>query len=135
MHDAPACCSAPRLPPLTPQASQAQSRAKQLEKLKASAVEIPAAAAAVGGGDFRKVALRLPKAPPVYTEVIKMTDAAVGWGTPDSGNRPIVDNVNFIIRKGQRVLVSRAGTLHAACRSLPCSLVATGSEQREREGL
>lgn len=57
-------------------------------------------------GDARKVALRLPKAPPVFTEVIKMTAADVGWGTPDAGNKPIVANATFTIRKGQRVLVS-----------------------------
>ncbi|EFJ53175.1 hypothetical protein VOLCADRAFT_102793 [Volvox carteri f. nagariensis] len=61
-------------------ASQAQSKAKMLEKLKAAQTEIPAAAAATGAGDARKVALRLPRAPPCYTEAIKLSGVAVGWG-------------------------------------------------------
>ncbi len=81
-----------------------------LEKLKAQQTVIPAAAAAAGAGDARKVALKLPRAPPCYTEAIKLKDAAVGWGTPgEPGSKPLVNGVNLVIRRGQRVLV---GTGH-----------------------
>ncbi|KAG2439392.1 hypothetical protein HXX76_004749 [Chlamydomonas incerta] len=87
-------------------ASQAQSKAKMLEKLKAQQTVIPAAAAAAGAGDARKVALKLPRAPPCYTEAIKLTGADVGWGTPgEPGSKPLVTGVNLVIRRGQRVLV------------------------------
>lgn len=51
-------------------ASQAQSRQKALEKLRAGAVEAPAASAATGAGDARKVALRLPKPPACHDQVL-----------------------------------------------------------------
>ncbi|PNW82055.1 hypothetical protein CHLRE_06g271850v5 [Chlamydomonas reinhardtii] len=87
-------------------ASQAQSKAKMLEKLKAQQTVIPAAAAAAGAGDARKVALKLPRAPPCFTEAIKLTGAAVGWGTPgEPGAKPLISGVNLVIRRGQRVLV------------------------------
>ncbi|GIL85713.1 hypothetical protein Vretimale_13175 [Volvox reticuliferus] len=101
-------------------ASQAQSKAKMLEKLKAAQTEIPAAAAATGAGDARKVALKLPRAPPCYTEAIKLTGAAVGWGPapqqpvgepagqPSAASdapKPLLSGINLIIRRGQRVLV------------------------------
>lgn len=50
-------------------ATQAQSRMKQLEKLKKSAIEVPAASAAIGPGDARKVSLTLPRAPPCNQKV------------------------------------------------------------------
>ena len=77
-----------------------------LEKLKAQQTVIPAAAAAAGAGDARKVALKLPRAPPCFTEAIKLTGAAVGWGTPgEPGAKPLISGVNLVIRRGQRVLV------------------------------
>ncbi|GLI70270.1 hypothetical protein VaNZ11_015202 [Volvox africanus] len=101
-------------------ASQAQSKAKMLEKLKAAQTEIPAAAAATGAGDARKVALKLPRAPPCYTEAIKLIGAAVGWGpapqqavgepvgeppAASDAPKPLLSGVNLVIRRGQRVLV------------------------------
>jgi hypothetical protein len=53
-------------------ATQAQSKMKALEKLKAEAVEAPAAASSVGGGDAKSVTLRFPPAPPCFTDVITM---------------------------------------------------------------
>ncbi|GIL59787.1 hypothetical protein Vafri_14505 [Volvox africanus] len=89
-----------------------------LEKLKAAQTEIPAAAAATGAGDARKVALKLPRAPPCYTEAIKLAGAAVGWGpAPQQAEpageppavsdapKPLLSGVNLVIRRGQRVLV------------------------------
>ncbi|GLC40935.1 hypothetical protein PLESTB_000965000 [Pleodorina starrii] len=97
-------------------ASQAQSKAKMLEKLKAARTEIPAAAAATGAGDARKVALKLPRAPPCFTEAIKLSGAVVGWGpAPEQQQqgegagvdapKPLLSGVNLVIRRGQRVLV------------------------------
>ncbi|GFR43392.1 hypothetical protein Agub_g4469 [Astrephomene gubernaculifera] len=63
-------------------ASQAQSKAKLLEKLKASQTQPPAPAAAAGAGDARKVSLRLPRAPPCHQQAIKLVGAALGWGQP-----------------------------------------------------
>ncbi|KAG2502022.1 hypothetical protein HYH03_000516 [Edaphochlamys debaryana] len=92
-------------------ASQAQSKAKMLEKLKAQQTVVPAAAAAAGAGDARKVALRLPRAPPCFTEAIKLTGASVGWGQPPAdpaapdAPQPLISGINLVIRRGQRVLV------------------------------
>lgn len=60
-------------------ASAAQSRVKMIEKLKADAPEMQAAAAGSGPGDARKVALKLPKPPPCYTEVLQLKGGVVGW--------------------------------------------------------
>jgi ABC-type Mn2+/Zn2+ transport system ATPase subunit len=90
-------------------ASQAQSRAKQLEKLRADVVEIPAAAAAVGPGDARKVALRLPPPPPCTVKVLQLRGASVGWGAAPADasddRRPLLDSVDLTVVKGQRILV------------------------------
>jgi ATPase subunit of ABC transporter with duplicated ATPase domains len=53
-------------------ATQAQSKMKALEKLKAVAVEAPAAASSAGGGDAKSVMLRFPPAPPCFTDVITL---------------------------------------------------------------
>lgn len=103
-----------------------------LEKLKkeAAVTADPAvmAAAGAGPGDARKVALRLPPAPPCYTDVLKVHQLAVGWGPPtaaaageaavaaaagEAGDAPssppaaapVLSGVSLTIRKGQRVLV------------------------------
>ncbi len=115
-----------------------------LDKLKAKQTVVPAAAAATGAGDARKVrrwasgvlcprtlcslapvtlpfpptrlsnpsqvSLRLPRAPPCYTDAIKLTGATVGWGQPGAeGSRALLENVNVLIRRGQRVLVGGGG--------------------------
>jgi energy-coupling factor transporter ATP-binding protein EcfA2 len=32
-------------------------------------------------------------------------DAAIGWGSADSGNDPLLTNIDLIVKKGQRILV------------------------------
>ena len=102
-------------------ASEAQSKMKLLEKLKKEAVQIPAAASGAGPGDSKKMNLKLPPAPPCYTDVLKLEGVAVGWGSPPSAAaavesstdsdseqppaKPVVSGVNLMIQKGQRVLV------------------------------
>jgi len=85
-------------------ASQAQSKAKLAEKLRDEMVEVPTAASALGGGDLIKVALKLPRAPPCFTDVLMLKGASVGWGTPGV-LPPLLTNVDLTIKKGQRVLV------------------------------
>ena len=53
-------------------ATQAQSRAKQLEKLKEAAIPLPAASSGAGPGDAKKVMLRLPKAPACDEVVLQL---------------------------------------------------------------
>ncbi|DBB07409.1 TPA: hypothetical protein ACH3X3_008894 [Trebouxia sp. C0006] len=86
-------------------ASQAQSRAKQLEKIKSNMVAAPAASAGDGPGDAKKVALKLPKAPPCHQEVLIMEDASIGWGEPNGLKDPLLTGVKLKVEKGQRVLV------------------------------
>ncbi|KAL3130251.1 hypothetical protein ABBQ38_008084, partial [Trebouxia sp. C0009 RCD-2024] len=86
-------------------ASQAQSRAKVLEKMKSNMVAAPAASSGAGPGDARKVALKLPKAPPCHQEVLIMQDAVVGWGKPNGQRDPLLTGVKLKVEKGQRVLV------------------------------
>lgn len=52
-----------------------------------------------------QVALKLPSAPPCFTDVITVENVATGWGNPEDGRPPIVKNVDVVIQKGQRVLV------------------------------
>ncbi|KAK9814109.1 hypothetical protein WJX72_000796 [[Myrmecia] bisecta] len=87
-------------------ASQAQSRAKQLDKMRDEFV--PAAAPTGDGpGDARKVRLVLPPAPPCHHDLLKMEGATVGWGRPDQdpGAAPLLTDLNLKISRGQRVLV------------------------------
>ncbi|KAL0040705.1 hypothetical protein WJX79_002387 [Trebouxia sp. C0005] len=84
---------------------EAQSRAKQLEKIKSNMVAAPAASAGDGPGDARKVALKLPKAPPCHQEVLIMEDASIGWGEPNGLKDPLLTGVKLKVEKGQRVLV------------------------------
>ncbi|KAL6751554.1 P-loop containing nucleoside triphosphate hydrolase protein [Haematococcus lacustris] len=86
-------------------AKSAQSKAKLADKLRAEKVEAPAAASAAGGGDRAKVHLRLPRAPPCFTDVLLLNNATIGWGTPDNGTQPLLQGVDLVIKKGQRVLV------------------------------
>ncbi len=81
-------------------ASQAQSRAKALEKLKANAVDIPAAASGAGPGDKSKATLRFLPPPPCHREIIILKDAAVGWGA-----EPLITGINLVVERGQRILV------------------------------
>lgn len=97
-----------------------------LEKLRreaAATAEPVAAASGSGPGDARKVALRLPRPPPCFTEVLDIQKLSVGWRTPSNaftattvgsgsavdtaaaGAVPVLADVNFTISKGQRVLV------------------------------
>ncbi|KAJ9530875.1 hypothetical protein QJQ45_028849, partial [Haematococcus lacustris] len=115
-------------------AKSAQSKAKLADKLRAEKVEAPAAASAAGGGDRAKVRgqglggdagsggvkphlastcpgsavkvhLRLPRAPPCFTDVLLLNNATIGWGSPDNGTQPLLQGVDLVIKKGQRVLV------------------------------
>ncbi|KAL6754722.1 P-loop containing nucleoside triphosphate hydrolase protein [Haematococcus lacustris] len=86
-------------------AKSAQSKAKLADKLRAEKVEAPAAASAAGGGDRAKVHLRLPRAPPCFTDVLLLNNATIGWGSPDNGTQPLLQGVDLVIKKGQRVLV------------------------------
>ncbi len=65
-----------------------------------------------------QVSLRLPKAPPCFTDVIMLKDASVGWRSPDpqastEGNgggaqaeaKPLLTHLDLTIKKKQRVLV------------------------------
>jgi len=75
-------------------ATQAQSRIKMIEKLKADNIEAPE-----GISTFRPK-LVLPKPPPCHEEQLKFEDAAFGWG-----EKPIVTNATFEVKKGDRVVV------------------------------
>jgi hypothetical protein len=60
-------------------------------------VEVPVAAASSAGGDAKKVHLRLPRAPPCFTDVLTLSGASVGWGDPQApGATPLVQNVNLV---------------------------------------
>ncbi len=85
-------------------ASQAQSKAKLAEKLRAEMVEVPVAAATSAGGDLKRVSLRLPRAPPCFTDVLTLNKASVGWGEPRPGAVPLLKNVDLVIKKGMRGL-------------------------------
>ncbi|KAF6249260.1 P-loop containing nucleoside triphosphate hydrolase protein [Scenedesmus sp. NREL 46B-D3] len=84
-----------------------------LEKLKkeaAATAEPLSAASGSGPGDARKVMLRFPAPPACYTDVLSVKGLAVGWGAaPGSTAAPQqqqqVQDVNFTVQKGQRVLV------------------------------
>jgi len=34
-----------------------------------------------------------------------MEDAAIGWGTPSAGSKPLISNIELTIKRGQRILV------------------------------
>ncbi|KAK9823064.1 hypothetical protein WJX81_005746 [Elliptochloris bilobata] len=86
-------------------ATQAQSRAKQLEKLREAAIPLPAASSGAGPGDARKVALRLPKAPACDEVVLQLKGASIGWGSCDDGREPLLTGVDLVVKRGQRLLV------------------------------
>ena len=52
-----------------------------------------------------QVTLKLPRAPACHTEVVVFQGAAVGWGTPSPGAKPLIDNIDLTIKRGQRILV------------------------------
>jgi ATPase subunit of ABC transporter with duplicated ATPase domains len=81
-------------------ASQAKSREKALERMKANLGDIPAAASASGGGDRTKASMRFLPPPPSHREMIVMKDASVGWG-----GTPLMSAVDLVVEKGQRILV------------------------------
>jgi len=94
-------------------ANAAKSRAKMLDKLRENAAELPVAASSAGGGDRTKASMRFPKPPPCHREIIKLTDASVGWN-----GTPLLSKLNLTIEKGQRVLVlgpNGAGKSTCAC--------------------
>ncbi|MBI3542322.1 MAG: ABC-F family ATP-binding cassette domain-containing protein, partial [Deltaproteobacteria bacterium] len=73
-------------------ASQAQSRAKQLEKLKESRIELPE--------DRSTVRFRFPPAPHSGKEVVTLKDAALKYG-----EKTVFRNLNWILPKGKRVAI------------------------------
>jgi len=75
-------------------ASQAQSRVKMIEKLKAEAVGPPE------GVERFRPKLQLPRPPPCNFEQLQLSGAAFGWG-----DVPIVRGVDLAFRKGDRVVV------------------------------
>lgn len=81
-------------------ASQAQSRAKVLEKLRENAVEIPAASSGAGPGDKSKASLRFLPPPPCHREIIVLKDGAVGWG-----GEALITGINLVVEKGHRLLI------------------------------
>ncbi|KAF5838243.1 P-loop containing nucleoside triphosphate hydrolase protein [Dunaliella salina] len=103
-------------------------------------VEIPAAASSEGGGDARKVTLKLPQAPPCFTDVIVLKDASIGWRKPEDSQgqaKPLLSNVELTIKKKQRVLVlgpngSGKSTL---LKALSGSLPLWSGTRREGEGV
>ncbi len=71
-------------------ARQAQSKAKQIEKLEAQRIEVP---------KFRRtMAIRFPDAPKSGDTVAKVDHLVFGYG-----NEPLFNGVNLTIRRGQRV--------------------------------
>lgn len=84
--------------------------------------ETPASAFAATTVPALQVALKLPRAPPCFTEAIKISGATLGWGPapqppPEQqlhdaaadAPKPLLSNINFVIRRGQRVLVRSGG--------------------------
>lgn len=51
-----------------------------------------------------QVALKLPRAPPCFTDVLTLKGASVGWGEPGA-QPPLLTGVDLVVKKGQRVLV------------------------------
>ena len=88
-------------------ATQAQSRVKLIEKLEAQRVDAPVASSEAGPGDAKKVTLKLPRAPACHQEVLVMTKADVGWGSKkeDGTSQPLISDMTFNVKRGQRVLV------------------------------
>ncbi len=71
-------------------ARQAQSKAKQIEKLEAQRVEIPR---------FRRtMAIRFPEAPKSGETVLKLDGITFGYGA-----RPLFEDLALSIRRGQRI--------------------------------
>lgn len=88
-------------------ATQAQSRVKLIEKLEKERVDAPVASSEAGPGDAKKVTLKLPRAPACHQEVLVMNKADVGWGTKkeDGTSQPLISDMTFNVKRGQRVLV------------------------------
>ena len=71
-------------------ARQAQSKAKQIEKLEAQRIELPKLR--------RTVAIRFPSAPKSAETVVKVEGLTFGYGAS-----PLFQDLNLSIRRGQRV--------------------------------
>ena len=79
---------------------------------------------------FSQVWLRLPQAPPCFTDVIVLKDAAIGWRTseqaPQEGAQPLLSNLDLTIKKKQRVLVLGPNggwaRVHAVCACVQCGI-------------
>mmetsp|Transcript_15623 Transcript_15623/g.21594 ORF Transcript_15623/g.21594 Transcript_15623/m.21594 type:complete len:684 (-) Transcript_15623:306-2357(-) len=107
-------------------ASQAQSRAKQIEKILANSVEAPEGIKSI------RPSLVLPKPPPCHVEQMIMKNGAFGWG-----DDTIVSGASFRIEKGFRVVVrgpngaGKSTMLRAMSGELPLK----AGERNEGEGL
>lgn len=81
-------------------ANAAKSREKMLDRMKAAAGELPAAASGAGGGDATKSRMYFPTPPPCHREVIILKDAKVGWS-----GKELLSKLTLTVEKGQRILV------------------------------
>jgi ATPase subunit of ABC transporter with duplicated ATPase domains len=84
-------------------ASQAQSRQKQLDKLRViqEATSGPTTFTAGGAGDAKKMSLKLPPAPRSAKEVVTLKGADIGW----EGGPVLLAGVNLTVLRGQRIVV------------------------------
>jgi len=54
-----------------------------------------------------QVSLKLPQAPPCFTDVLVLKGASIGWGDKpaEGAGSPLLSNLELVIKKKQRVLV------------------------------
>eukprot|EP00242_Pyramimonas_sp_CCMP2087_P007232 CAMPEP_0198205076 /NCGR_PEP_ID=MMETSP1445-20131203/8557_1 /TAXON_ID=36898 /ORGANISM="Pyramimonas sp., Strain CCMP2087" /LENGTH=737 /DNA_ID=CAMNT_0043877227 /DNA_START=117 /DNA_END=2330 /DNA_ORIENTATION=- len=107
-------------------AKSAQSRLKQLNRIKENLVEEPE------GISSNRPRLNLPKPPPCHFEQLQLDDAAFGWDKD-----PIVTGVSCMIEKGMRVVVrgpNGAGK-STMLRAMAGELALKAGERKEGDGL